>query len=135
LTDFFNSVNFCVRESGCEGEVGGEEEGGEGDEGAGMDEAAGISDSEGVGCIEAWTTTSDHDRICSCACGVRTSVSRNVTFDSRTRIVFCIAECYAYNELYNNSQMLVRKRRQALEELVDDVRRTRLLTWFVVVDG
>jgi len=33
-------------------------------------------------------------------------------------------------------QMLVRKRRQALEELVDDgVRRTRLLTWLVVVDG
>jgi hypothetical protein len=40
------------------------------------------------------------------------------------------------NELYNNSQMLLRKRRQALEELVDDgVRRTWLLTWLVVVDG
>jgi len=61
LTDFFHLVNFYVSEAGCEGEVGGEEEGGEGDEGAGMDEAASISDSEGVGCIEAWTTTSDHD--------------------------------------------------------------------------
>jgi hypothetical protein len=69
-----------------------------------MDEAAGISDSEGVGCIEAWKTTGDHDRICSCACGVCTSVSRNVTFDSRMRIVFCITECYACNELYNNSR-------------------------------
>ena len=87
-----------MSESGCEGEVGGDEEG------AGMDEAAGISDSEGVECIEAWTTTSDHDRICSCACEVRTSVSRNVTFDSRTKIVLCIAECCACNELYNNSR-------------------------------
>ena len=98
LTDF--SVNFCMSESGCEGEV---EEGGEGDEGAGMDEAAGISDSEGVG-IETWTTTSGHDRIWSCACGVRMGVSRNVTFDSRAKIVLCIAECCACNELYNNSR-------------------------------
>jgi hypothetical protein len=83
--------------------VGGEDEGGEGDEGAGMDEAAGISNSEGVG-IATWTTTSDHDRICSCACGVRTGVSRNVTFDSRAKIVLCIAECCACKELYNNSR-------------------------------
>ena len=62
-----------------------------------------LSDSEGVGCIEAWTT-SDHDRLCSCACGVRTSVSRNVTFNSRAKIVLCIAECCACNELYNNSR-------------------------------
>ena len=103
-----------------------------------MDEAAGILDSEGAGCIEAWMTTNDDDRICSCTCGVRTGVSRNVAFGSRAEIVLCIAGCCACNKLDNNSRFeLVRKRRQALEELVDDgVRRTRLLTWLVVVfDG
>lgn len=133
-TDFFHSVNFCASKPGREG---GEEEHGEGDQGAGMDEAVGISDSDRVGCIEAWTTTSDEHRTCSCTCGVRTNVSKDVIFDSKAKIEICMAGCCACNELDNNSRFeLVRKRRQALRELVyDGVRRTRLLTWLVVFDG
>jgi hypothetical protein len=56
-----------------------------------MDEAASISDSERVGCIEAWTTTSDEHRTCFCTCGVRANVSRDVTFDSNAKVEICMA--------------------------------------------
>jgi hypothetical protein len=67
------------------------------DEGTG----AGISEpAEGVGAIEACSTTGDKDRTCSCACEVLTSVSGDVTFDSR---VLCAAACCACNELYSST--------------------------------
>ena len=59
----------------------------------------GILESWGVGSIEACMTTGDADRTCSCACEVRTRVSKEVTFDSKADIVLCAAACCACNEL------------------------------------
>jgi hypothetical protein len=77
-------------------------EGGDGDGSVGMDEVASISESWGIGSIEACTTTGDADRTCSCglhtcACEVRTRVSKEDTFDSKADIVLCAAACCACN--------------------------------------
>jgi hypothetical protein len=75
-----------VSESGCEGEEGAEEEGGKV---AGMDEGAGVSNSGGDGFVADGTTTGAADRTCSCVCEVFTSVSSDVTFDSKAAMVHC----------------------------------------------